>query len=335
MSDRNNQNENQKDNDYNADDTESHEIQDQEEHSLYSDQNINDPNPEITEAEENSSSPNQNLNLNAIQINYTQQNVENQPIEPGPLQLSNNQNPEQNYDQKVNMTNFKQQNVKTQSIDHEPKKIFQVIKKEQEKEQEESFQQEFYSDIQNKNNCNKENDYLGMDDQEMKEEKKVIIEENQNDANTENLNEAHVPQEPPQNEIASEMDEKTNEAVNNNGLVQTLNNFEENMELEENEKTNDETITENRAEESGNSNVMVDIDNYINNNIHIPKQPWDNVLSQESIIFGNSSNNMNYDDQDERFNGNIEPYQINIIRIEHDQNDPNNALNTFGSRRNH
>ena len=44
---------------------------------------------------------------------------------------------------------------------------------------------------------------------------------------------------------------------------------------------------------------------------------------------------MNYDDQDERFNGNIEPYQINIIRIEHDQNDPNNALNTFGSRRNH
>ena len=211
MSDRNNPNENQKDKDYNEDDTESHEIQDQEEHSLYSDQNINDQYPEITEAEENSNSPSQNLNLNAIQINYTQQNVENQPIEPGPLQLSNNQNPEQNHDQKVNMTNFKQQNVKTQSIDHEPKKIFQVIKKEQEKEQEESFQQEFYSDIQNKNNCNKENDYLGMEDQEM--EKKVIIEENQNDANTENLNEAHVPQEPPQNEIASKMDEEIRRKV--------------------------------------------------------------------------------------------------------------------------
>ena len=329
MSDRNNQNENQKDNDYNADDTESHEIQDQEEHSLYSDQNINDQYPEITEAEENSNSPSQNLNLNAIQINYTQQNVENQPIEPGPLQLSNNQNPEQNHDQKVNMTNFKQQNVKTQSIDHEPKKIFQVIKKEQEKEQEESFQQEFYSDIQNKNNCNKENDYLGMEDQEM--EKKVIIEENQNDANTENLNEAHVPQEPPQNEIASKMDEEINEADNNNGLVQTINNFEENMEIEENEKTNDKTITENRSEEPGNSNIT---DN-INNNIHIPIQSWDNVLSQESINFGNSSNNMDYDDQDERLNENIELPQINIIRIEYDQNDPNNALNTHGSRRNH
>ena len=333
MSDRNNQNENQKDNDYNADNTESHEIQDQEEHSLYSDQNINDQYPEITEAEENSNSPSQNLNLNAIQINYTQQNVENQPIEPGPLQLSNNQNPEQNHDQKVNMTNFKQQNVKTQSIDHEPKKIFQVIKKEQEKEQEESFQQEFYSDIQNKNNCNKENDYLGMEDQEM--EKKVIIEENQNDANTENLNEAHVPQEPPQNEIASKMDEEINEADNNNGLVQTINNFEENMEIEENEKTNDKTITENRSEEPGNSNVTDNIDNNINNNIHIPIQSWDNVLSQESINFGNSSNNMNYDDQDERLNENIELPQINIIRIEYDQNDPNNALNTHGSRRNH
>ena len=333
MSDRNNQNENQKDNDYNADNTESHEIQDQEEHSLYSDQNINDQYPEITEAEENSNSPSQNLNLNAIQINYTQQNVENQPIEPGPLQLSNNQNPEQNHDQKVNMTNFKQQNVKTQSIDHEPKKIFQVIKKEQEKEQEESFQQEFYSDIQNKNNCNKENDYLGMEDQEM--EKKVIIEENQNDANTENLNEAHVPQEPPQNEIASKMDEEINEADNNNGLVQTINNFEENMEIEENEKTNDKTITENRSEEPGNSNVTDNIDNNINNNIHIPIQSWDNVLSQESINFGNSSNNMDYDDQDERLNENIELPQINIIRIEYDQNDPNNALNTHGSRRNH
>ena len=333
MSDRNNPNENQKDKDYNEDDTESHEIQDQEEHSLYSDQNINDQYPEITEAEENSNSPSQNLNLNAIQINYTQQNVENQPIEPGPLQLSNNQNPEQNHDQKVNMTNFKQQNVKTQSIDHEPKKIFQVIKKEQEKEQEESFQQEFYSDIQNKNNCNKENDYLGMEDQEM--EKKVIIEENQNDANTENLNEAHVPQEPPQNEIASKMDEEINEADNNNGLVQTINNFEENMEIEENEKTNDKTITENRSEEPGNSNVTDNIDNNINNNIHIPKQPWDNVLSQESINFGNSSNNMDYDDQDERLNENIELPQINIIRIEYDQNDPNNALNTHGSRRNH
>ena len=333
MSDRNNQNENQKDNDYNADDTESHEIQDQEEHSLYSDQNINDQYPEITEAEENSNSPSQNLNLNAIQINYTQQNVEYQPIEPGPLQLSNNQNPEQNHDQKVNMTNFKQQNVKTQSIDHEPKKIFQVIKKEQEKEQEESFQQEFYSDIQNKNNCNKENDYLGMEDQEM--EKKVIIEENQNDANTENLNEAHVPQEPPQNEIASKMDEEINEADNNNGLVQTINNFEENMEIEENEKTNDKTITENRSEEPGNSNVTDNIDNNINNNIHIPIQSWDNVLSQESINFGNSSNNMDYDDQDERLNENIELPQINIIRIEYDQNDPNNALNTHGSRRNH
>ena len=333
MSDRNNQNENQKDNDYNADDTESHEIQDQEEHSLYSDQNINDQYPEITEAEENSNSPSQNLNLNAIQINYTQQNVENQPIEPGPLQLSNNQNPEQNHDQKVNMTNFKQQNVKTQSIDHEPKKIFQVIKKEQEKEQEESFQQEFYSDIQNKNNCNKENDYLGMEDQEM--EKKVIIEENQNDANTENLNEAHVPQEPPQNEIASKMDEEINEADNNNGLVQTINNFEENMEIEENEKTNDKTITENRSEEPGNSNVTDNIDNNINNNIHIPIQSWDNVLSQESINFGNSSNNMDYDDQDERLNENIELPQINIIRIEYVQNDPNNALNTHGSRRNH
>ena len=329
MSDRNNPNENQKDKDYNEDDTESHEIQDQEEHSLYSDQNINDQYPEITEAEENSNSPSQNLNLNAIQINYTQQNVENQPIEPGPLQLSNNQNPEQNHDQKVNMTNFKQQNVKTQSIDHEPKKIFQVIKKEQEKEQEESFQQEFYSDIQNKNNCNKENDYLGMEDQEM--EKKVIIEENQNDANTENLNEAHVPQEPPQNEIASKMDEEINEADNNNGLVQTINNFEENMEIEENEKTNDKTITENRSEEPGNSNVTDNIDN----NIHIPIQSWDNVLSQESINFGNSSNNMNYDDQDERLNENIELPQINIIRIEYDQNDPNNALNTHGSRRNH
>ena len=333
MSDRNNQNENQKDNDYNADNTESHEIQDQEEHSLYSDQNINDQYPEITEAEENSNSPSQNLNLNAIQINYTQQNVENQPIEPGPLQLSNNQNPEQNHDQKVNMTNFKQQNVKTQSIDHEPKKIFQVIKKEQEKEQEESFQQEFYSDIQNKNNCNKENDYLGMEDQEM--EKKVIIEENQNDANTENLNEAHVPQEPPQNEIASKMDEEINEADNNNGLVQTINNFEENMEIEENEKTNDKTITENRSEEPGNSNVTDNIDNNINNNIHIPIQSWDNVLSQESINFGNSSNNMDYDDQDERLNENIELPQINIIRIEYDQNDPNNALNTHGSRKNH
>lgn len=329
MSDRNNPNENQKDKDYNEDDTESHEIQDQEEHSLYSDQNINDQYPEITEAEENSNSPSQNLNLNAIQINYTQQNVENQPIEPGPLQLSNNQNPEQNHDQKVNMTNFKQQNVKTQSIDHEPKKIFQVIKKEQEKEQEESFQQEFYSDIQNKNNCNKENDYLGMEDQEM--EKKVIIEENQNDANTENLNEAHVPQEPPQNEIASKMDEEINEADNNNGLVQTINNFEENMEIEENEKTNDKTITENRSEEPGNSNVTDNIDN----NIHIPIQSWDNVLSQESINFGNSSNNMDYDDQDERLNENIELPQINIIRIEYDQNDPNNALNTHGSRRNH
>lgn len=333
MSDRNNPNENQKDKDYNEDDTESHEIQDQEEHSLYSDQNINDQYPEITEAEENSNSPSQNLNLNAIQINYTQQNVENQPIEPGPLQLSNNQNPEQNHDQKVNMTNFKQQNVKTQSIDHEPKKIFQVIKKEQEKEQEESFQQEFYSDIQNKNNCNKENDYLGMEDQEM--EKKVIIEENQNDANTENLNEAHVPQEPPQNEIASKMDEEINEADNNNGLVQTINNFEENMEIEENEKTNDKTITENRSEEPGNSNVTDNIDNNINNNIHIPIQSWDNVLSQESINFGNSSNNMDYDDQDERLNENIELPQINIIRIEYDQNDPNNALNTLGSRRNH
>lgn len=333
MSDRNNPNENQKDKDYNEDDTESHEIQDQEEHSLYSDQNINDQYPEITEAEENSNSPSQNLNLNAIQINYTQQNVENQPIEPGPLQLSNNQNPEQNHDQKVNMTNFKQQNVKTQSIDHEPKKIFQVIKKEQEKEQEESFQQEFYSDIQNKNNCNKENDYLGMEDQEM--EKKVIIEENQNDANTENLNEAHVPQEPPQNEIASKMDEEINEADNNNGLVQTINNFEENMEIEENEKTNDKTITENRSEEPGNSNVTDNIDNNINNNIHIPIQSWDNVLSQESINFGNSSNNMDYDDQDERLNENIELPQINIIRIEYDQNDPNNALNTHGSRRNH
>ena len=333
MSDRNNPNENQKDKDYNEDDTESHEIQDQEEHSLYSDQNINDQYPEITEAEENSNSPSQNLNLNAIQINYTQQNVENQPIEPGPLQLSNNQNPEQNHDQKVNMTNFKQQNVKTQSIDHEPKKIFQVIKKEQEKEQEESFQQEFYSDIQNKNNCNKENDYLGMEDQEM--EKKVIIEENQNDANTENLNEAHVPQEPPQNEIASKMDEEINEADNNNGLVQTINNFEENMEIEENEKTNDKTITENRSEEPGNSNVTDNIDNNINNNIHIPIQSWDNVLSQESINFGNSSNNMDYDDQDERLNENIELPQINIIRIEYVQNDPNNALNTHGSRRNH
>jgi hypothetical protein len=329
MSDRNNQNENQKDNDYNADDTESHEIQDQEEHSLYSDQNINDPNPEITEAEENSNSPNQNLNLNAIQINYTQQNVENQPIEPGPLQLSNNQNPEQNHDQKVNMTNFKQQNVKTQSIDHEPKKIFQVIKKEQEKEQEESFQQELYSDIQNKNNCNKENDYLGMGDQEMNEEKKVIIEENQNDANTENINEDHKPQEPPQNEIASEMDEEINEG---NDLVQTLNN---DMELEENENTNDETITVKRSEESGNSNVTDNIDNNNNNNIHIPRQSWGNVLSQESIIFGNSSNNMDYDDQDERLNENIELPQFNIIRIEYDQNDPNNALNTYGSRRNH
>ena len=335
MSDRNNQNENQKDNDYNVDNTESHEIQDQEEHSLYSDQNINVQNPEITEAEENSNSPNQNLNLNAIQINYTQQNVENQPIEPGPLQLSNNQNPEQNHDQKVNTPNLKLQNVKTQSIDHEPKKIFQVIKKEQEKEQEESFQQELYSDIQNKNNCNKENDYLGMEDQEMNEEKKVIIEENQNDANTENINEDHEPQEPPPNEIASEMDENTNEADNNNGLVQTINNFEENMEIEENEKTNDKTITENRSEEPGNSNVTDNIDNNNNNNIHIPRQSWGNVLSQESIIFGNSSNNMDYDDQDERLNENIELPQFNIIRIEYDQNDPNNALNTYGSRRNH
>ena len=131
------------------------------------------------------------------------------------------------------------------------------------------------------------------------------------------------------------MDEEINEADNNNGLVQTINNFEENMEIEENEKTNDKTITENRSEEPGNSNVTDNIDNNINNNIHIPIQSWDNVLSQESINFGNSSNNMDYDDQDERLNENIELPQINIIRIEYDQNDPNNALNTHGSRRNH
>ena len=186
----------------------------------------------------------------------------------------------------------------------------------------ESPQQELYLDIQKKNTCNFENNPLIMVDQEMKEEKKVTTEENQNDANTENINEDHEPQEPPQNEIASQMNEEINEG---NDLVQALN---DDMELEENENTNDETNTVKRSEESGNSNVTDNIDNNINNNIHIPIQSWDNVLSQESIIFGNSSNNMNYDDQDERLNGNIEIPQINIIRLENDQNDSNNDWNT-------
>ena len=109
--------------------------------------------------------------------------------------------------------------------------------------------------------------------------------------------------------------------------MQTLNNAEENMPLEEPEPINNETSTINTSEVSGNSNSIsnyyqsAEENNNNNNNITIPIQSSDHVFSYESFMFNNSSNNMeNYNDDDERLSGNIE-IQSNIIRLEYDQYD--------------
>ena len=308
----------------------SHDMQDQRVPNLNLGENINNQIPENTEETEHSNTPNQNPNQN----DYTQQNVENQSMNPSPQplplnqSLPINQNPEQKKDKQVFSIKIIQQNVESQTINPQPKKQIQTKRQEQKEENElnqSSLFDKFYP-----NTCNLELPQTDKaEDEEMKVEKKDMDEENQNDANTENIQEPHESHDPPpQNENDSEMFEEINEDNNNaNGLVQTLNNAEENMPLEEPEQINNETSTINTSEVSGNSNSIsnyyqsAEENNNNNNNITIPIQSYDHVLSYESFMFNNSSNNMeNYNDDDERFSGNIE-IQSNIIRLEYDQYD--------------
>ena len=276
----------------------SHDMQDQRVPNLNLGENINNQIPENTEETEHSNTPNQNPNQN----DYTQQNVENQSMNPSPQplplnqSLPINQNPEQKKDKQVFSIKIIQQNVESQTINPQPKKQIQTKRQEQKEENElnqSSLFDKFYP-----NTCNLELPQTDKaEDEEMKVEKKDMDEENQNDANTENIQEPHESQEtPPQNENDSEMFEEINEDNNNaNGLVQTLNNAEENMPLEEPEQINNETSTINTSEVSGNSNSIsnyyqsAEENNNNNNNITIPIQSYNHVFSYESFMFNNSS----------------------------------------------
>ena len=285
----------------------SHDMQDQRVPNLNLGENINNQIPENTEETEHSNTPNQNPNQN----DYTQQNVENQSMNPSPQplplnqSLPINQNPEQKKDKQVFSIKIIQQNVESQTINQQPKKQIQTKRQEQKEENElnqSSLFDKFYP-----NTCNLELPQTDKaEDEEMKVEKKDMDEENQNDANTENIQEPHESHDPsPQNENNSEMFEEINEDNNNaNGLVQTLNNAEENMPLEEPEQINNETSTINTSEVSGNSNSIsnyyqsAEENNNNNNNITIPIQSYDHVFSHESSTFNNSSNNMeNYNNE--------------------------------------
>ena len=156
----------------------SHDMQDQRVPNLNLGENINNQIPENTEETEHSNTPNQNPNQN----DYTQQNVENQSMNPcpQPLPLNQslpiNQNPEQKKDKQVFSIKIIQQNVESQTINPQPKKQIQTKRQEQKEENElnqSSLFDKFYP-----NTCNLELPQTDKaEDEEMKVEKKDMDEE--------------------------------------------------------------------------------------------------------------------------------------------------------------